>query len=399
MSNNVEMKKEERYSRVPKFNPRQMDKWELFLKAHLKRDQAESALTEVKPTVDADKQATLHGDAEEGELSKDERIYLKWVKQEEEKWLKKNAIAYSAIVESCGEHAGAMVVILGRQGNDNAKELFDALMRKYRVQSTAILQMELAHFHGMVMGSSESGLDYIDRIENSKVKLIQMGHHALIDDVDLVGRLVVGMRNNSKYVGLSDTFRMVRDLTWQYAVEQVTVFDTQSSSNLQTTSVKAHMVKHKPFKKGGRNKVTSNVTDVAKWVISPVIVIRHTLLAKIPGKEPRKVGENLLSKVTIIPLQGTTSGVTVDTSATLMITKSGNCNAGFAVRTTERHSAQSVMIPRPVVQLTRIQRHDRASLVHLHICCAKPKISNIQLRKVPPIAMYLLWILQPLFTL
>ena len=254
MSNNVEMKKEERYSRVPKFNPRQMDKWELFLKAHLKRDQAESALTEVKPTVDADKQATLHGDAEEGELSKDERIYLKWVRQEEEKWVKKNAIAYSAIVESCGEHAGAMVVILGRQGNDNAKELFDALMRKYRVQSTAILQMELAHFHGMTMGSSESGLDYIDRIENSKVKLIQMGHHALIDDVDLVGRLVVGMRNNSKYVGLSDTFRMVRDLTWQYAVEQVTVFDTQSSSNLQTTSVKAHMVKHKPFKKGGRNK-------------------------------------------------------------------------------------------------------------------------------------------------
>ena len=73
--------------------------------------------------------------------------------------------------------------------------------------------MELAHFHGMVMGSSESGLDYIDRIENSKVKLIQMGHHALIDDVDLVGRLVVGMRSNSKYVGLSDTFRMVRDLT------------------------------------------------------------------------------------------------------------------------------------------------------------------------------------------
>ena len=244
------MKKEERYSRVPKFNPRQMDKWELFLKAHLKRDQAESALTELKPTVDANKQATLLGDAEEGELSKDERIYLKWVKQGI--YLKKNAIAYSAIVESCGEHAGAMVVILGRQGNDNAKELFEALMRKYRVQSTAILQMELAHFHGMVMGSSESGLDYIDRIENSKVKLIQMGHHALIDDVDLVGRLVVGMRNNSKYVGLSDTFRMVRDLTWQYAVEQVTVFDTQSSSSLQTTSVKAHMIKHKPFKKGGR---------------------------------------------------------------------------------------------------------------------------------------------------
>ena len=44
------------------------------LKAHLKRDQAESALTEPKPTVDVDKQATLHGSAEEGELSKDECI-------------------------------------------------------------------------------------------------------------------------------------------------------------------------------------------------------------------------------------------------------------------------------------------------------------------------------------
>ena len=75
MSNIVDAKKEKRYSRVPKFIPRQMDK--LFLK-----DQAESVLTESKPTVDADKNATLHCDAEEGKLSKDERIYLKW---EEEK--------------------------------------------------------------------------------------------------------------------------------------------------------------------------------------------------------------------------------------------------------------------------------------------------------------------------
>ena len=47
------------------------------------------------------------------------------------KWIKKNGIAYSMIVESCEGHAGALVIILGRRESDNAKELFDALMKKY----------------------------------------------------------------------------------------------------------------------------------------------------------------------------------------------------------------------------------------------------------------------------
>ena len=125
MTNYNEAAKRDDKSRVPKFDPRQMDKWELLIRAYLKRDQAEYVLSEPKPTVDVDKQATLHGDAEEGDETKEERVYLKWVKQEEEKWDKKNGIAYSMLVESCEGHAGAMVIILGRRGNDNAKRKVD----------------------------------------------------------------------------------------------------------------------------------------------------------------------------------------------------------------------------------------------------------------------------------
>ena len=165
MTNYNEAAKRDDKSRVPKFDPRQMDKWELLIRAYLKRDQAEYVLSEPKPTVDVDKQATLHGDAEEGDETKDERIYLKWVKQEEERWVKKNGIAYSLLVESCEGHPGALIIIMASRGHDNAKELFEALLRKYRLSSTAILQMELATFNGMNMGADESGLDFVDRIE------------------------------------------------------------------------------------------------------------------------------------------------------------------------------------------------------------------------------------------
>ena len=119
------VKKDEK-SRVPKFDPRQMDKWELLIKAYLKRDQAEYDLSESRPTIDVAKQLTLHGQAADGDESKEEKIYLKWVRQEQEKWDKKNGIAYSMIVESCEGHPGAWIIVMGRRGNDNARQLFEA---------------------------------------------------------------------------------------------------------------------------------------------------------------------------------------------------------------------------------------------------------------------------------
>ena len=80
---------------------------------------------------------------------------------------------------------------------------------------------------------------------------MQLGHDTLRDDIDLVEKLVSGMRTNSKYVGLSNTLRMVKDLKWEDAVEHVTVFDTHANDH-QDIVAKAHLAKNK-FKKKGSN--------------------------------------------------------------------------------------------------------------------------------------------------
>ena len=68
---------------------------------------------------------------------------LEGPKERQDKWTRKNGITYSAIVERCEGHNDTMLVVTQRKASDNAKELYDALLKKFRVHHTALLQMEL----------------------------------------------------------------------------------------------------------------------------------------------------------------------------------------------------------------------------------------------------------------
>ena len=63
-------------------------------------------------------------------------------------------IAYSAIVEGIEGHDGTVLVVMQRKGNDNAKELYEVLLKKFCVHHIALLQMELANFK---MAPNETG--------------------------------------------------------------------------------------------------------------------------------------------------------------------------------------------------------------------------------------------------
>ena len=179
---------------APTFSSNEVEKWDLLLRAYLKRDEAEWVLDQHPPTPDMEEAESLLGP--DGEQTKEWKQFWKDQKQHQDKWTRKNGIAYSAIVEGCEGHNGAMLVVMQRKASDNAKELYDALMKKFRVHHTALLQMELANFNSLKMAPNESGSDFINRILEAKVKLTQYGYLDLQDDIHLLERLKTGLKSN-----------------------------------------------------------------------------------------------------------------------------------------------------------------------------------------------------------
>ena len=95
-----------------------MEKWDLLLRAYLKRDEAEWVLDQHPPTPDLHEAERLLGPQ-----TKEWKQFWKDHKERQNKWTRKNGIAYSAIMEGCEGHNGAMLVVMQRKANDNAKEL------------------------------------------------------------------------------------------------------------------------------------------------------------------------------------------------------------------------------------------------------------------------------------
>ena len=92
----------------------------MLLRAYLKRDEAEWALDQRSPTPDMEEASRLL--SPDGEQTEERKQFCK------DKWTRKNGIAYSAIVEECEGHTGAMLVVMQRKASDNAKEMYDVLL-------------------------------------------------------------------------------------------------------------------------------------------------------------------------------------------------------------------------------------------------------------------------------
>ena len=84
--------------------------------------------------------------------------------ERQDKWTRKNGIPYSAIVEGCEGHNGTMLVVMQRKASDNAKELYEGLLKKFRVHHTALLQNGVANFNILKMAPNETGSNFINRI-------------------------------------------------------------------------------------------------------------------------------------------------------------------------------------------------------------------------------------------
>ena len=183
----------------------------MLLRAYFKRDEAEWVLDQHPPTPDMEEATSLLGP--DGEQTEEWNQFWKDNKERQDKWTRKNCIAYSAIVEGCEGHNGAMLVVMQRKASDNAKEFYDALLKKYRVHHTALLQMELASFNSLKMAPNETGSDFINRILEAKVKLTQYGYLDLQDGIHLLERLKTGLKCNAKFAQLAMTLQCMPNVT------------------------------------------------------------------------------------------------------------------------------------------------------------------------------------------
>ena len=240
---------------APHFSSTEVEKWNLLLRAYLKRDDAEWVLMEDEPVTDVAKANRLLGP--NGEQTKRWKAFWNKEKTRHDHWSKKNGIAYSAIVEGCEGHNGAMLVVMERAGDDSAKGLYEALLKKFRIQHTALLQMELARFNSMKMAPNETGSDYVNRILEAKVKLVQYGYRDLQDNIHLLERLKTGLKSNMKYAQLATTLQCMPAVTWDMAVEQLTVHERLRQEEDETTKTeKANLIttKSQASHRGHRDK-------------------------------------------------------------------------------------------------------------------------------------------------
>ena len=96
-----------------------------------------------------------------------------------------------------------MLVVMQRKASDSAKELYDALLKKFRVHHTALLQMDLANFNSLKMAPNDTGSDFINWILEAKVKLTPYEYLDLQDDIHLLERLKTGLKSNAKFAQLA----------------------------------------------------------------------------------------------------------------------------------------------------------------------------------------------------
>ena len=136
-----------------------------------------------------------------------------------------------------------MLVVMQRKASDNAKELYDALLKKFRVYHTALLQMELANFNSLKMAPNETASNSINRILEAKVKLTQYGYLLVLQDDPPVG-------TPKDWAQIECQICAISDVRWDNAVEQLTVHECLTmKESTDAKTEKVNMFTTKPTAK------------------------------------------------------------------------------------------------------------------------------------------------------
>jgi hypothetical protein len=214
--------------KIPELNIKNFMLYELLIKSWLKRfHSSDKALTENEPKFNLEDYAdTLD---EEGEDTEETAVRRSTHREDYRMWVKRNDIAYSSIVESCQNNPTAMLLIL-ELGTTSAKELWEQIVKKFNLQYLSIKQKELANFNALSIEPTEKLSEFINKLKQGKLNLMNLGH-TLNDDVELLGRLKSGISKDKRFTHIISSLTF-NDYTWKEAVEKIDLIDNLND-NLQ----------------------------------------------------------------------------------------------------------------------------------------------------------------------
>jgi vacuolar-type H+-ATPase catalytic subunit A/Vma1 len=206
-------------SRAPALNVDNFMLYQVVMKSWLKRFQgADEALLEepVKKTLDAeDINPTLNARGLETEAT---AVLRKSHEESYRTWTNKNNMAYSALVESCSSNEEAMVLVM-EMNTANARDLWTAIVNKFNKQYLSIKQQAVADFNSLFVRPNESLPDFIIRIKQARLKLLNMGVQ-MNEDMDLMGRLKSGISIDKRFENVVTNLTF-NDYTWEQAIQKI----------------------------------------------------------------------------------------------------------------------------------------------------------------------------------
>ena len=204
-----------------------MSKWHILIRAYLRPKKGDRALDSDRPVLDPELLVSLLVNGDETRRSSE---YRRKVAHKVKLWVKRNDLAYAALVKAVTYAPSALTVVLDNP-SVTAKELFDLLTRRFdQKDMTGVVQAKLAAFNSMTLDSSEKAEDFINRLILAKIDLNNLGCDYVDKDIYCLGRLKEGLLTDTRFQDVALNLSCAVDMTWDRAVQIVTAVEASRTT-------------------------------------------------------------------------------------------------------------------------------------------------------------------------
>lgn len=211
--------------RVPQLREHGITDWLDEFKGYLMRHKrAHLAIDNARPQRNEAKMAELTvGLNPEAAL----RRYRVDLKEQQEDWDERNDIAISNLIESTNEASNSearQIIFDNFKNNLSAKDICSTLINRFDSVDPRVVNAMIRRWTGLKIIPGERATSFITRLNEVKENLRKKGK--TYTDGELVGRLLEGLKDESRYAMNVAAMETVKDLTWEDAVTQLQTKDT-----------------------------------------------------------------------------------------------------------------------------------------------------------------------------
>lgn len=155
------------------------------------------------------------------------RRYLADLKEQQEDWDERNDIAISNLIESTKEASNSearQIIFDNFKNNLSAKEICNMLIKRFDSVDPRVVNAMIRRWTSLKIIPGERATSFITRLNEVKENLRKKGK--TYTDGELVGRLLEGLKDESRYAMSVAAMETVKGLTWEDAVTQLQTKDT-----------------------------------------------------------------------------------------------------------------------------------------------------------------------------